>query len=348
MKIENKRKKQIIINSLLIVASAMFVLWGVSTYFNLDSNLYTNDAHIEEYINPVNTRIPGYIKEVRFDEHQNVKKGDTLVLIDDREYKIQAEQAEAAWLAARASRNVTASSVYTVQSGLYTTDANIDAAKARVWNAEQNYHRYENLLADGAATQQQFDQVKTDYETLVAQTRALQEQRATTSLSTAETGNRVSVNDAEIKRTHALLDFAKLNLSYTVITAPYDGVTGRRTIQEGQLVQGGQTLLSYVRNDSTWVVANYKETQITKLNVGQKVKLHVDGFGSAAFDGRVTAIAQATGSRFSAIPTDNSTGNFIKVQQRVPVKIEFIKNQQNDEFLKRFRAGMNVEVQMAK
>jgi membrane fusion protein, multidrug efflux system len=348
MKVENKKRNQIIINSLLIVVTAGFVLWGISTYFNLDNNLYTNDAHIEEYINPVNTRISGYIKEVRFDEHQKVKKGDTLVLIDEREYKIQAEQAEAAWLAARASRNVTASSVFTVQSGLYSTDANIDAAKARLWNAEQNYHRYENLLADGAATQQQFDQVKTDYETLRAQTRALQEQRATTGLSTVETGNRVSVNDAEIKRTKAILDFAELNLSYTVITAPYDGVTGRRTIQEGQLVQAGQTLLSYVRNDSTWVVANYKETQVTKLNVGQKVKLHVDGFGSGEFDGRITAIAQATGSRFSAIPTDNSTGNFIKVQQRVPVKIEFLKNQKNDEFLTRFRAGMNVEVYLTK
>jgi len=149
-------------------------------------------------------------------------------------------------------------------------------------------------------------------------------------------------------RTHALLDFAKLNLSYTVITAPYDGVTGRRTIEEGQLVQAGQTLVSYVRNDSTWVVANYKETQVTKLGIGQKVRLHVDGFGSQEFDGIVTAISQATGSKFSAIPTDNSTGNFIKVQQRVPVKIEFIKNQQNDEFLKHFRAGMNVEVRIAK
>ena len=113
-------------------------------------------------------------------------------------------------------------------------------------------------------------------------------------------------------------------------------------------IQAGQTLLSYVRTDSTWVVANYKETQVTKLNVGQKVKLQVDGFGSKEFDGIVSAIAQATGSKFSAIPTDNSTGNFIKVQQRVPVKIEIIRNQNNEEFIKRFRAGMNVEVRIAK
>jgi membrane fusion protein (multidrug efflux system) len=344
----NKGKKQILINVLLIILAIVFVSWGTSTYFNLDRDLYTNDAHIEEYINPVNTRIAGYIKEVRFDEHQHVKKGDTLVVIDDMEYKIQVEQAEARYLAARASRTVTASSVNTVQSGLGTSDANIGAAKARLWNAEQNYHRYENLLNDGAATQQQFDQVKTEYETLVAQTTALQEQRTTTRLSAVETLNRVSVNEAEIKLAHAVLDLAKLNLSYTVVTAPYDGITGRRIIQEGQLLQAGQTLLSYVRNDSTWVVANYKETQVTKLAIGQKVKLQVDGFASKEFDGVISAIAQATGSRFSAIPTDNSTGNFIKVRQRIPVKIEIIKNQRNAEFLKLFRAGMSVEVRIAK
>ena len=343
-----KRTKTILFNSLLTISAGAFIVWGASTYFDLDKNLYTNDAQVEEYINPVNTRIPGYIKEIRFTEHQAVKKGDTLVLIDDREYKIQVEQAEAAYLAAQASKIVTASSVNTVESGISVTDANIEAAKARLWNAEQNYHRYENLLKDGAATQQQFDHVKTEYETLLSQTRALQQQRASTNLSAVETSKRISVNEAEIKRTHAVLEMAKLNLSYTVITAPYDGFTGRRTIQEGQLLQAGQTLMSYVRDDSTWVVANYKETQIAKLSIGQKVKLRVDGFRNKEFDGVVTAIAQATGSRFSAIPTDNSTGNFIKVQQRIPVRIEFIKNEATTEFLNRFRAGMNVEVRLAK
>jgi len=342
----NKRKKTILINSLLIIVAAGFILWGISVYFNLNKELYTNDAQIEAYINPVNTRIPGYIKEVRFTEHQHVKKGDTLVLIDDREYKIQLEQAEAAFLAARASKTVTASSVNTVQSGLSISDANIEAAQARLWNAEKNYRRYENLLKEGAATQQQFDQVKSEYEALTSQTKALTQQRATTNLSTVETSNKISVNNADIKRTHALLDYAKLNLTYTVITAPYDGVTGRRIIQEGQLLQAGQTLLSFVRNDSSWVVANYKETQIARLSIGQKVKLHIDGFSNQELEGVVSAIAEATGSRFSAIPTDNSTGNFIKVQQRIPVRIEFIKNNRSAELLKRFRAGMNVEVRL--
>src|SRR5882757_352300 len=202
-----KRKvKIILLNSIFIICILIAIIWGISTYFNLDHSLYTNDAQVEEYINPVNVRIPGYIKEVRFEEHQHVKKGDTLVIIDDSEYKIQLQQAEAAYLTAQASKNVTSYSVNTVHSNINVTDANIKASEARQWNAEQNYHRFANLLKDGAATQQQFDQVKTEYDALLAQTNALKQQRNTTSLSTDETSKKILVNDAEIKRSNALVD----------------------------------------------------------------------------------------------------------------------------------------------
>jgi len=345
--IKNKNRKLLILllNSLLIVCVIAAIVWGISTYFNLDKDAYTNDAQVEEYINPVNVRIPGYIKEVRFEEHQQVKKGDTLVRIDDREYKIQLEQAEAAYLSAQAAKNVTSSSVNTVHSNIGITDANIKASEARLWNAKQNYKRYENLLKDGAATQQQFDQVKTEYDALFAQNTALKRQLNTTNLSTSEASKRIDINDAEIKRTHALVDLAKLNLSYTVITAPYDGLTGRRNVQEGQLVQAGQNLLSFVRNNDKWVVANYKETQIGKIHIGQKVTLKIDGLGDEEIEGRVVAISGATGSRYSAIPVDNSTGNFVKVQQRIPVKIELLPT--NPDTLNQLIAGMNVEVRLA-
>jgi membrane fusion protein (multidrug efflux system) len=343
----SKKTSIIIINILLVIFGIAAIVWGISTYFDLDNDLYTNDAQIEEYINPVNTRIPGYIKEVRFKEHQHVKKGDTLILIDDAEYKIQIEQAEANYLSAKASKNVTASAINTVKSNLSVADATIKAAEARMWNAKQNYRRYENLLKEGAATQQQFDQIKSEYNSLASQTKALIQQRQTTILSTEETSKKVYINEAEIKRANAALSMAKLNQSYTVITAPYDGVTGRRTIQEGQLVQGGQTLLSLVRNDNKWVVANYKETQIAKLYIGQKMKLKVDGLKQKEILGKITAISQATGARYSAVPIDNSTGNFIKVQQRIPVKIEFITAKNSKIDAEQLRAGMNVEVRMA-
>ena len=229
-----------LVNILLICGALCGIGWGIFTYFNLNDEAYTNDAQIEEYINPVNTRIPGYIRKVYFREHQRVKKGDTLVLIDDREYKIQLEGAQAAYLSALAAKSVTSFSVNTVRSNIGVSDANIRANEARLLNAKKNLSRYDNLLKEGAATQQQYDQVKSDYDAMAAQTNALQEQKTTAHLSTDETSKKVLVNDAEIKRAHSLMDMAALNLSYTVISAPYNGTTGRLIIQEGQLLQAGQ------------------------------------------------------------------------------------------------------------
>lgn len=343
-----KKKSVYATNILLIALLIMGVIWGIVTYSGLDSSAYTNDAQVEEYINPVNSRIPGYIREVRFQEHQPVKKGDTLVLIDDREYEISVEQAEAAYLSARAARNVTTSGVTTVGSNIEVTNANLRAVEARLWNAKQQYQRYTVLIAEGAATQQQFDQVKADYDALAAQVAASRQQRQTAGLSAKEAGTRVSVNDAEIKRAHAALDLAKLNLSYTIIRAPYNGITGRRSIEEGQLVQPGQNLLSLVRNDSKWIIANYKERQLPLLKIGQKVRLKIDALNDRELFGRISAISGATGSRYSAVPVDNSTGNFVKVQQRVPVKIELLaETGQQRQLIGELRAGMNVEVRLA-
>ncbi|MDP9077674.1 MAG: HlyD family secretion protein [Bacteroidota bacterium] len=337
-----------IVNILLIVAAVGGIGWGILTYFGLDDDLYTNDAQVEEYINPVNTRIPGYIRKVYFQEHQHVNKGDTLVTIDDREYKIQVESAQAVYLSALASKSVTSYSVNTVHSNVSVSEANINANKARLLNAAKNLTRYENLLKEGAATQQQYDQVKSDYDAMASQTEALQQQERTVDFSTDETAKKLLVNDAEIKRAHAALDMALLNLSYTIITAPYSGISGRRTVQEGQLLQAGQTLLSFVRNDDKWVIANYTEEQVAKLQIGQKVRLSVDGLGDQEIEGKVVAISEATGSRYSAIPLDNSTGNFVKVRQRVPVRIAFIKSAQTAALEEHLRAGMNVVVRLAR
>jgi len=335
-----------VVNIILICGALCGIGWGILTYFNLNDGLYTNDAQVEEYINPVNTRIPGYIRKVYFKEHQRVKKGDTLISVDDREYRIQLEGAEATYLSALATKNVTSFSVNTVHSNISVSDANIRANKARLLNARKNLVRYENLLKEGAATQQQFDQVKSDYDAMSAQTSALEEQKNTVNLSTNETSKKILVNNAEIKRARAMMDMAALNLSYTTIVAPYNGTTGRLIVQEGQLLQAGQTLLSFVRNDKKWVIANYTEEQVAKLHIGQKVKLTVDGLDDKEIIGQVSAISEATGSRYSAIPTDNATGNFVKVRQRVPVRIEFLGAKAYEPVITQLRAGMNVVVRL--
>lgn len=344
---KSNRVKTTVINMLVFALAAGGFYWLVTNYFHLNEDNFTNSAQVEEFINPVNTRVAGYIKEIKYSEHQAVKKGDTLVVLDDREIRTQLAQAEAAYQNARASRNVTASAVYTVSNNVNVADANIAGAKARLWNAEQNLNRYKNLLASEAVTRQQFDQVKTEYDATRAAYETLISQKNTASLATGETRSRLGVNDAEIKRTAAMLDMARINLSYTVITAPYDGIMGRRMINEGQLVQPGQQLGTIVLNGQKWVTANFLESQMPGVKIGEKISLTVDALGGKQLVGEVTAISAATGSKYSNVPVDNSTGNFVKVQQRIPVRIEFTPDNKKED-LDMLRAGMNVNVTLNK
>lgn len=342
-KANSSKWKILLANSIVILLIIAVMVWGIRAYFHIGDGNYTNDAQIEAFINPINTRVSAYIKEIRFIEHQQVKKGDTLLILDDREIQTQYGQADAAYMNAMASRAVTSSGINTVKNNLIVGDANIAGAKARLWNAKQNYKRYESLLKDEAVTAQQFDQMKTEYEAQLAQYESLVGQRATTDLSTIEASSRLGINAAEIKRTSAALAMAKLNLSYTVITAPYDGIVGRRTVQEGQLLQAGQQVATIVTSDNKWIVANFREKQMSEVYIGQKLNVAVDALNGKVYEGTVTAISAATGAKYSAVPVDNSTGNFVKVQQRIPVRIEFTKNNRIKD-LDLLRAGMNVEI----
>ena len=356
---KTKQKKTKIINILIVILVLGGLYFVVKSYFNVGNDKYTNAAQVESFINPINTRVSAYITEIRFVEHQYVKKGDTLLILDDREIQTQLGQAEAAYMSALASKNVTSSSVKTATNNVNTVGANVQAAKAnieatkaRLWNAEQNFNRYKNLLADEAVTRQQFDQIKTDFEAQKAQLEAQISQyqsvinsKTTSELSVNEVQSRLGMNDADIKRTQSALDMAKLNLSYTVITAPHDGIMGRRTVNVGQLLNPSQQVGTIVDINNIWVTANYREKQMGNVQIGGLAKIQVDALGGKEFEGKITAVSGATGARYAAVPVDNSTGNFVKVQQRIPVRIEFTdKNKPED--LKLLRAGMNVEVNL--
>ncbi len=356
---KTKQKKTKIINILILILVLGGLYFVVKSYFNVGNDKYTNAAQVESFINPINTRVSAYITEIRFVEHQYVKKGDTLLILDDREIQTQLGQAEAAYMSALASKNATFSSVKTATNNVNTVGANvqvakanIEATKARLWNAEQNFNRYKNLLADEAVTRQQFDQIKTDFEAQKAQLEAQISQyqsvinsKTTSELSVNEVQSRLGMNDADIKRTQSALDMAKLNLSYTVITAPHDGIMGRRTVNVGQLLNPSQQVGTIVDINNIWVTANYREKQMGNVQIGGLAKIQVDALGGKEFEGKITAVSGATGARYAAVPVDNSTGNFVKVQQRIPVRIEFTdKNKPED--LKLLRAGMNVEVNL--
>ncbi|MGN6566573.1 MAG: HlyD family secretion protein [Flavipsychrobacter sp.] len=346
-------KRFLIVLILLVVVGGTF---GISKYIHSLYHEETDDAQIDANISPVIPRISGYVANVKVTDNQRVKKGDTLLVLDNSDELIKVAQAEAALAAAKSNLGVANASTAAAQANVATTKANVSTADAQiatarvnVWRANQDYQRYANLIKDHSITQQQFEQAQAAKETAERQLQVLIEQKnaaARTSLASesqsAATGQQISVAQANIQQRQADLDNAKLNLSYTVITAPEDGLVSKINIRPGQFVQAGQSLFSVVADSSIWVTANFKETQLDKMKVGQKVIVHVDAYPGHDFEAKVTSFSPATGARFALLPPDNASGNFVKVVQRLPVKIEFINP--NDKLVQQLRPGMNVDV----
>lgn len=339
----------------LIVLVTVGGTFGITKYIHSLHHEETDDAQIEADISPVIPRISGYVTEVRVKDNQKVKKGDTLVILDNRNELIQVAQAQAALTAALNNKNVaeanttaSKSNIATYRANVSTADAQIEAAKITLTRATQDYNRYANLIKDHSITQQQYEQAEAAKQSAEKQLQVLTDQKnavirqtsAATSQSNA-TGQQVSVAAATIQQRQAELDNAKLNLSYTVITAPEDGITSKINVQVGQLLQAGQSLFSVVVDSNPWVVANFKETQLAKMHVGQKVTVHIDAYPDHDFEAKVASFSPATGTRFALLPPDNASGNFVKVVQRLPVKIEFSGNETQ---AKELRPGMNVVV----
>lgn len=324
------------------IAGLCLAAWGLWTIISLfadyKSSETTDDAQVEQYLSPVNIRVSGYIRKIYFTEHQHVCKGDTLVVLEDDEYRIRLKQAEAALMDARSGRKVAANTLNAASSSASAYDASIAEAQYRVAQLEKDYQRYSALLEKNAAPPVAVEQYQTQLEMARARVAALKRQREAARSSVTEVDQRQENAEAAVKRAEAAMELAGLNLSYTVVTAPCDGCLGRRSIEEGQLVNAGQTLTSIIPDTRKWVVANYKETQISSLAVGQEVEVAVDAFEGKTFKGRIAAISSATGSKYSMVPTDNSAGNFVKIQQRVPVRIELTDI--SDEDNARLAAGM--------
>lgn len=337
-----RNKRRAIPNFFILLVLAIGIGWTIGRFIHWGNVEFTDNAQVKQHLTPVNTRVQGFIKRICFDEYQRVKKGDTLVIIEDTEYRLKVAQAEADYQSALAGKTAMHTTINTTQNNILVTDAAIEEQRVRLQNAEADFKRYEGLLKEEAVTPQQFDRVKTDYEATKARYEQLLRQKQSTSLVKQEQTQRLDQNESAIKLAEAELELARLNLSYTVILATADGVTGRKEIHEGELVQQGQTLVTLVDGTEKWVIANYKETQTTRMQKGQLVDIQVDALPGVAFEGRISSISDATGSFYSLIPQDNSAGNFVKVEQRIPVRIEFTARNRAED-LERLRAGMNVE-----
>ncbi|MDB5253009.1 MAG: HlyD family secretion protein [Flaviaesturariibacter sp.] len=350
---KKKSKTFLIVLILLVVFGAWF---GISKYTHAQHHEETDNAHIEANISPVIPRVAGYVADVRVRDNQPVKKGDTLVVLDDRDLRLKVAQAEAALAtaksnlgAAEATTTAATANIGTARASVSTIDAQIETAKVSVWRTQKDYERYANLVKDHSVTQQQYEQALAAKQTAERQLQVLEEQRAQAAQQTravatqsTATSSQVGVAATLIRQREVDVENARLNLSYTVITAQADGLVSKVSVQPGQYIQPGQSLFSIVLNDQLWVIGNFKETQLDKMKLGQKVSVHVDAFPGHAFEARVTSFSPATGSSFALLPPDNATGNFVKVVQRLPVKIEFANP--SDPAVKQLRAGMNAEL----
>ncbi|HZX58942.1 MAG TPA: HlyD family secretion protein, partial [Mucilaginibacter sp.] len=283
----------------------------------------------------------GYVDSIFFEENSHVEKGKVLVKLDDRDYKVKVEQALAAKQTANAGVGVGQSQISSTAANASSSHAQVESAQAKLDQANKDYARYANLVKDGSVTQQQFDQVKANRDVAQATYNAAQDQYKAALEQVGTTKNQLTVTNVGVTQRQSDVDYAKLQLSYTTITAPASGIASKKNIQIGQLVQPGQTLFSVVNDNSVFITANFKETQLTNLRNGQKVNIEVDAYPDMKLHGEVYNFAPATGAKFSLLPPDNATGNFVKVVQRVPVKIKF--NTSKDT-LAMLRPGMSVNV----
>lgn len=342
MENQSKTKRKVsVVNIIITIVAVAGILWIALQFIHIGTE-YTDNAQVRRHVTPISSRVQGFIKDIRFQEFQEVRKGDTLVVIEDTEYRLRVLQAEASLQSAQQNREVACTTANTAKNNIDVSDAALAELEVLLGNARTEKERYEKLLEQGAVTRQQYENIKTHYEVTLAKYNTMKQQRKSTALMSDETALRIEQQNTLVELAATALELARLNLSYTVITAPADGVMGRKNIQVGQLIQPGQAVANIVDEGDIWIIANYKETQIANIQEGLPVEINVDAVPGVLFKGVVRSISDATGAQFSLLPTDNSAGNFVKVEQKIPVRIEFTDD--NDAaMLKNLRSGMNVE-----
>ena len=337
-----RRRIMLIVVGILVVLAA---IWVVKKWTYGRSHETTDDAQLDGDVVPVLAKVGGYVKTVSVEENQIVKEGAPLVLLDDAEYRVKVAQADADLAAARAASGQGATTgqaeaaVSTAASQQGALQAQITAARANAQKADADLSRFEQLAKNQIVSQQQLDAARATAEAAHATVASLQRQAsaAGAGVSSAEAGVRLA--NARLQAAQAARDNAALQLSYTKIAAPVAGIVSRKQVEPGQLVQPGQPLMSIVADTGVWVTANFKETQLSDLRVGQPAEIDVDAYKGCTAEGKVESLSAATGAKFALLPPDNATGNFTKVVQRVPVRIQITKGCGADRPL---RPGMSV------
>lgn len=358
-----------VVPSVVLVLAAV-ILFTITTNWNAwvggGATQTTDDAYLHADLTPLSTKISGVVAKVNVSDYEHVKAGDLLVQVKDDDYRAQAAQADAGVAAAKAAIennrrqkqlqqakiDRAIAGVGQAQAEISAAQAGIEAAQAELDRALPERRRQETLVASGSATRQKVEQAVAEEERSRAQLVSRQAglEQAKAMLSSSKSGvdaerRGLDVLDsgeaqlrADLAAKQAALDVARANLAYTQIIAPSDGMVGERKVRPGQMVNPGTQVISLVEND-VWVQANYKETQLAHVAVGDAAEIKVDAFPGIVLRGRVSNVSPASGSQFSLLPPDNATGNFTKVTQRIPVKITL---EPDDRVAGKLRPGMSV------
>ncbi len=335
------KKPNRVVPIIIAIVVVCGIIFGIREWIYFSKHEDTDDAQIDGDISPVVARVGGYVDSIFFEDNQHVNKNQVLVKLDDRDYKVKLEQAQAAQKGAGASVGVGQSQIYTNQADAANARAGVVSAQAKLDQVRKDYARYANLVKDGSIPRQQFDQAQSNLDVAIATLKAAQDQFKAAQEQVGATRNQLRVTNTGVSQRQSDVDFARLQLSYTTVMAPASGITSKKSIQIGQLVQAGQTLFSVVNDNSLYITANFKETQLDKIRNGQDVDIEVDAYPELKLHGKVYNFSPATGAKFSLLPPDNATGNFVKVVQRVPVKIKINAGKQE---MDKLRPGMSVNV----
>jgi membrane fusion protein (multidrug efflux system) len=299
----------------------------------------TNDAYVRAEMTRLSSRVAGEVLTVAVSDFQRVKKGDLLVQIDPADYAAQVAQAEAGVAAAQAALDNLSNQVELQYATIAQTEAQQVSAIAQQVETQQEQVRQQSLSQTESGTRQKFEQATAAYAKAQADVQASRAVVAAQRHQMEVLAGTKKQRAADLEGARATLAAARLKLGYTKIVAPFDGVTGERQVQPGDYVNIGANLINVVPLPDVYVIANYKETQLTRVKPGQPVELTVDSFPDQKLRGRVERISPASGSQFALLPPDNATGNFTKVVQRVPVRIRFDEHQ---PLLDRLLPGMSV------
>ncbi|WP_026260698.1 HlyD family secretion protein [Spirosoma luteum] len=343
-----------IIIALVVLVGGYF---GYQAYQHSQQYETTDNAQIDGNSAPVLARVAGYVTSVNVSDYTTVKQGQLLVTIDSQEYDVAMAQAEADYqqsmadLAnARADLQTAQANVRNVAQNVRLAQSNAQVQDARLDKSKQDLQRDQNLYKAQSLTKKQLEDAQNNAEVQNRQYDASKEQigLAKTAQGVAQAGiakaqATIQKIQAVLKVKQAAIDNARLRLGYARVTAPIAGKIGRKNVVTGQYVQPGQNMFTIVADSTFWVIANFKETQLEKMKLGQEVDVKLDAYPNLDIKGRVSSLSDATGAKFALLPADNASGNFVKITQRVPVKIEILNPEKYKEQL---RAGLSVEAEV--